>query len=148
MGPQCGVLPSIKGILWSYGQWGGISSAFFLLNRSAKSWYSAGIVERSISSSTVTLLMTTDLSFSALLIDRKKSSVPSCLQASANPAALTMDTCGAFLPRGARELIALIELGGSALAACLLGLIDLIGLAGEIDLAGSTGFFGFTGLVG
>jgi len=58
-----------------------------------------------------------------------------------------MDTCGAFPPRGARELIALIELGGSALAACLLGLIDLIGLAGEIDLAGSTGFFGFTGLV-
>src|SRR5256885_12151358 len=139
MGPQCGALPLIRGILWSYGPWDGISSAFFLLNRSAKSWYSVGMVERSISSSTVTLLMITGLSSSIFFIDRKKSSVPSCLQASANPAALTRDTCGAFSPREARELIILIELGGSAFAACLLGLIDLIVL---------TGCFGFIGLVG
>src|SRR5438045_8654487 len=105
MGPQCGVLHSIKGILWSYGQWGGISSAFFLLNRSAKSWYSAGIVERSISSSTVTLLMTTDLSSAALLIDRKKSSLPSSFQPSENTAAVTTDHCAYFPPRAATGVV-------------------------------------------
>src|SRR2546423_11706912 len=106
------------------------------------------MVERSISSSTVTLLMITGLLSSIFFIDRKKSSVPSCLQASAKPAALTRDTCGGFSPRRARELVVLIEFGGSAFAACLLGLIDLIDLAGVIDFVGLTGWFWFLWLVG
>src|SRR5436309_1764921 len=104
------------------------------------------MVQRSTSSSIVTLLTVTDLPFSALFIDKKKSSVPSCLQASANPAALTRDTCGAFCSRKGRELVVLIELSSSALTACSSGLIDLIDLAGEVDLAGLMGFFGFISL--